>query len=293
MYFIFCLILSNVFTVHSLNCDYLIATQTCDSDSRRMCPSECAVLDSYTKRCKVDRSNPALLEGMFPEYFKNISNAVDFEVDLISTDPYIAIIDNFATEDEINALLEYGQDRYKRSTGLKVSEDGRYVNTVMSIRTSHNAWCFYDCENNPHVSSLVQKIEKFVNISSTNFEFAQLLRYDSCDTEESDDCSYYKMHNDFIIHDAYKAQGVRLLTFFLYLNDVDAGGYTVFSNGMSVQPKKGRALLWANVKSDNFYMENMKANHEARPVLKGKKFGVNFWIHQYDFKTPFKKMCSQ
>lgn len=26
--------------------------------------------------------------------------------------------------------------------------------------------------------------------------------------------------------------------------------------------------------------------HEARPVIKGLKFGANVWIHLYDFNTP-------
>lgn len=48
------------------------------------------------------------------------------------------------------------------------------------------------------------------------------------------------------------ALGPRILTFFIYLTDVELGGETYFpSLGIDVKPKKGRALLWTNVQDGN------------------------------------------
>lgn len=42
-----------------------------------------------------------------------------------------------------------------------------------------------------------------------------------------------------------REEGVRILTVFLYLNDVEEGGGTDFPKlGITVEPKKGKAVIW-------------------------------------------------
>merc|ERR1712157_276895 len=88
--------------------------------------------------------------------------------------------------------------------------------------------------------------------------------------------------------------GPRVLTFLLYLNDVDDGGGTQFSNCIKdcdiraiVNPKKGKGLLWHNVMLNDPNVIDEHTHHEASPVLKGVKYAANAWIHLRDFKTPF------
>ena len=58
----------------------------------------------------------------------------------------------------------------------------------------------------------------------------------------------YNTHHDYIPHQKTRQCGPRILTFFMYLSDVDAGGGTDFPDlGITVMPKKGRALLWPSV----------------------------------------------
>jgi prolyl 4-hydroxylase len=73
----------------------------------------------------------------------------------------------------------------------------------------------------------------------------------------------------------------------LYLSDVEEGGETAFPKlNIAVKPKKGRALLWPSTL--DFDPENIdhRTTHEAKPVIKGRKFAANSWIHMYDFTTP-------
>lgn len=75
------------------------------------------------------------------------------------------------------------------------------------------------------------------------------------------------------------------MTFFLYLSDVEEGGETGFPNlGISVKPKKGMGLLWPSVMSHDPMRLDMRTIHEARPVIQGKKYAANAWIHMYDFR---------
>ena len=101
--------------------------------------------------------------------------------------------------------------------------------------------------------------------------------------------------------------GVRTLTVFLYLNDVEEGGGTgmlslllfntlcfddseflintclalEFPNlNLVVQPKKGSALIWPSVLNEDPNKKDERTEHGALPVKKGVKYGANAWIHQ-------------
>jgi len=118
-----------------------------------------------------------------------------------------------------------------------------------------------------------------------NFEDFQILRY------ELD--QFYKQHHDFILHQVDRNPGPRILTFFLYLSDVEEGGETSFPKlNIKVKPKKGRVLLWPSVLSSNPESVDDRMDHEALPVIKGTKFAANAWIHLYDYMYPHSLGCT-
>lgn len=81
--------------------------------------------------------------------------------------------------------------------------------------------------------------------------------------------------------------GPRILTFFLYLSDVEEGGETAFPTlNLAVKPKKGKALLWPSVLNHNLEAQDPSTMHEARPVIKGLKYAANSWIHLYNYEVP-------
>lgn len=84
-----------------------------------------------------------------------------------------------------------------------------------------------------------------------------------------------------------KPSGNRILTFFLYLSDVEEGGETKFNSlGIQVKPKRGRALVWPSVRDDEPDFWDDRTFHEAMPVIKGKKYAANHWIHFNDYEGP-------
>ena len=79
---------------------------------------------------------------------------------------------------------------------------------------------------------------------------------------------------------------------YLYLNDAEAGGGTNFDKlGITVMPKRGRALLWPSVLDEDPNQKDDRTTHQALPAEKGLKFGANAWFHMHDYKTPFRNAC--
>ena len=108
-----------------------------------------------------------------------------------------------------------------------------------------------------------------------------------------------KVHHDFIGGQEYRPVGPRILTLYIYLNDVeaDAGGGTNFPHmdpynpDFAIQPKKGRAVLWPSVLNENVIQPDGRTMHQALPVTKGVKYGANAWIHLRDYKENGQKGC--
>ena len=60
----------------------------------------------------------------------------------------------------------------------------------------------------------------------------------------------------------------------------------------TVEAKRGRALIWPSVLDNDPDKMDPLTKHQALPVIKGVKYGANSWIHQRDFKSPFKIGCT-
>ncbi len=74
--------------------------------------------------------------------------------------------------------------------------------------------------------------------------------------------------------------GDRIQTFMVYLEDVEAGGATAFTNlGLAVWPSKGDAITWYNLWRNG--QRDGLTWHGGCPVIKGSKWITNKWIRWY------------
>ena len=92
----------------------------------------------------------------------------------------------------------------------------------------------------------------------------------------------FQPHNDwFYTSEKYwkleKARGgQRSWTAMAYLNDVEEGGATLFTEiGIQIEPKPGVLLLWNNALPDG--RPNEGTMHAGMPVLKGAKYVITKW----------------
>ena len=190
-------------------------------------------------------------------------------------------------EDEAERLIELGaKEGYERSSGVgKTLADGSMESNQFGGRTSTNAWCHKKCSEDPKAAEVIQRLSNITHIPSNNSESLQLLRYEPG--------QFYRRHHDYIAENVKRQQGVRILTMYLYLNDVEAGGGTKFNVlNVTVMPKRGRAVLWPSVLNDDPQKKDKRTDHEAMPVEAGIKYGANAWFHIYDYQTPHSKGCT-
>ena len=198
-----------------------------------------------------------------------------------SLGPWVVTLDNFLTDVECDRLVQLGsKNGYERSATL----NPRQRDSENAYRTSTNTWCEDECTEDAVTQRVMEKLTNATGIPISYSEDLQLLRYSPG--------QYYKEHLDVTGEESYHPSGSRILTFFLYLNDVKEGGATRMTNltekdsgiFVDVQPKKGMALVWPSVLDEDPMTLDNRTFHEALTVLKGQKFGANAWFHNRNVK---------
>ena len=304
-------------------CSFWAAIGECDKNPAFMittcAPScrSCHMID-LNNRCPIDpNAKPALIPGSLNTMFERIvSEAADgysvtvhsgppadpadstttrdvalSEGNDLTQPPWIVTMDGFLTEEECDHLIKKGYESgYARSDDVGEEKfDGTFDSVKSEGRTSENAWCSDDsgCRDDPTVKRIIEKMSRVMGIDADNMEDLQILRY-----EEG---QRYHSHHDYIENQRDRQNGPRILTFFLYLSDVEAGGgtrFTALDPMITVEPKKGRALLWPSVLNSKPKDRDPRMDHEALPVEKGTKFAANGWVHLFDERGPQKRGCT-
>jgi len=199
------------------------------------------------------------------------------------TPPWVITFENFLTEEEADSLVQVGYDEgYKRSMDVGSEKfDGTHTSKQSTGRTSENAWCSTrsGCREKIVPKRILNRMSTVMGIPPENNEDFQILKYELG--------QFYNTHHDYIPHQKSNQCGPRIFTFYLYLSDVESGGGTNFPDlGITVEPKKGRALLWPSIMNAEPMIQDGRTRHQALPVEKGLKFGANAWVHMFDYQAP-------
>ena len=243
-------------------------------------------------------------------------NAISREIDK-ENPPWVIVLDNFTTPEECKKMIQLGHEEgYERSKDVGHTQkfDGSFDAVQSRGRTSENAWCSErsGCRNDPIIQDVMNRIGRILDIDPRNSEDLQLLKYEKG--------QFYNSHHDYIQHQKDRQCGPRILTVFMYLNEVEAGGGTRFTDlDITVTPKVGRVLIWPSVYDSDPMEKDPRMTHEAMPVEAGIKFGSNacmccftlflivlmgarhnlttFYvshagIHMYDYLGPQSKGCN-
>jgi prolyl 4-hydroxylase len=182
----------------------------------------------------------------------------------------IFTISNFLTSDECDNLVNLTETtNFYRST---VAIDDSNTSTYHNGRTSSTSFL---SDHDNMVDLINKRMHDELGIPLGYSEPAQAQIYEVGQE--------YKHHYDYFTGSSYNRycsySGQRTWTFMLYLNDVEEGGETDFSEiGVRFKPIKGTAVVWKN--SNGKGTEKSSALHAGMPIIKGKKIIITKWFRE-------------
>ena len=178
-------------------------------------------------------------------------------------------VDNFLNEYECDELLLnlLNESFFKSTITTDITEIDK------NFRTSTT--CYLNNFNTVY-NNLDNKICEFIGIEKERSEHVQGQKY--------------KVGQEFKLHTDYFSEtpdnnkflsngGQRTWTFMIYLNNVEEGGSTNFPLiDIDILPKKGSALIWYNLDSNQNCNEYSK--HSGTPIIKGEKYILTKWFRK-------------
>lgn len=176
----------------------------------------------------------------------------------------IYIFDNFLSESECNDIMHSIKNK------LVPSPLTRQDPNDPKFRTSRTAYF----SNNSFHNHINKKMTDMLDIHEyySLEEIPQVQHYNVGDE--------FKAHWDFFdpkVDKSFYDKGQRTWTFTIYLTDVEDGGETYFTKlKQGIIPKKGRGVIWCNLKENGDMDRNTM--HQGSPVKKGEKGIITKWF---------------
>lgn len=212
----------------------------------------------------------------FVDAGKNMIATPDRNVQVILSveAPNVVVFGNVLSDEECDALIAYGNERMTRSHTV-ANAGGSQIDAG---RTSDG--CMMQRGEIDVATKLEARLAHLVNWPVERGEGLQLLRYGVG--------AEYKPHYDWFDTripgqaENFGRAGQRVGTIVIYLNDVEAGGGTLFPElGLEVAPQKGGAVFFTNVTHDG--RPCPLSLHGGSPVLSGVKYVATKWMRERVF----------
>jgi prolyl 4-hydroxylase len=207
----------------------------------------------------------------------NIIHLTDRDIDvvMVCTSPRIALFNNVLTEDECDALIAASRSKLQRSKVVANREQGEFVDAT---RTSYGA--HFDKGESALVNTIQRRIAELARWPIANAEPLQILNYGVG--------GEYLPHFDYFEPQEpgrpspLQTGGQRIATVVMYLNDVAAGGGTIFPHlNLETRPRKGGAIYFSYQLPDGSV--DPMTLHGGSPVIRGEKWIATQWFRERAF----------
>lgn len=216
------------------------------------------------------------------ENFNEATEKSEFTTQKLHSEPNIILIKGFLTPEECDYIIKVGDPHIKKSEVC--GRNGSRPDKSRTSMTAHIGKKFLGGDNpDKKLIAILKKAEKYCGLPSKNVEPIQLVRYEPG--------QYFKPHYDYLDRKLPMYQrnieknGQRKYTFFCYLTDVppDVGGTTYFPKiDKHFTGGKGDAIFWDNILESG--EEDNRTLHSGTELKKGKKYGLNIWVRDKEYK---------
>ncbi|HVZ74962.1 MAG TPA: 2OG-Fe(II) oxygenase [Polyangia bacterium] len=189
--------------------------------------------------------------------------------------PTLALLDGVLSPDECAALITLAGPRLRPST---VVDPDSGADVVASYRSSFGM--FFRPGENELVARLDRRFAALMGFPLVHGEGLQILRYEpgAGSTPHHDALAPTNAANEASL----ARSGQRRSTLVMYLNDVEAGGETVFPlAGWSVAPHRGRGVYFESC--DALGRVDERSLHVSQPVTRGEKWVATKWMRERPF----------
>lgn len=186
--------------------------------------------------------------------------------------PQLVVFADFLSLEECDEMMRRSHDKLVRSTTVN-PQTGQ--EDVIARRTSQGT--FFARGEDEFITRLERRAARLMQWPMENGEGLQVLRYEVG--------GEYRPHFDYFpptqagsaLHLARGGQ--RVATLIIYLNDVAAGGETIFPDvGLSVTPRKGGAVYFRYCNGEG--QLDPLSLHGGAPVIDGEKWIMTKWVRQ-------------
>jgi hypothetical protein len=185
--------------------------------------------------------------------------------------PEILVADGFLSDEECRFIM-YSGARYLDRSLVVDPETGKPLE--LDLRTSHDM-TFVPSSSDITLHVLQLRMAALAGLDLSQCEPLALLRYGIGDE--------YRPHRDYFAPSVTRIEsggGQRQATVCSYLNNVEAGGGTVFPDvDVSVQPQRGRAVMFRSLHPDG--RPDPHSLHAGLPVVAGEKWLASCWIRAH------------
>lgn len=192
--------------------------------------------------------------------------------------PRIILFGGLLSDEECDEMVRLAEPKLTRSTVVNTATGSYDVHPDRTSRGGH-----FQRGENELVRRIEARISDLISFPVENGEPIQILHYVPG--------AEYKPHFDYFDpklpgnEKVLAMGGQRVATLIMYLNDVEAGGSTVFPEvGIDVLPKKGNAVYFAYTTEDN--QLDARSLHGGSPVQAGEKWIATKWIRQRHYGGP-------
>jgi prolyl 4-hydroxylase len=192
--------------------------------------------------------------------------------------PHVVLLTNVLTADECDELIALSTPGLKPASVVDSAHGGSYQD---ERRTSELTG--FPRGSSPLIARLDARIAQLTKVPVARGESLQVMRYGVG--------GEYEPHFDFFDIDkpgeaaVLQRGGQRIATLVIYLNDVEAGGETVFPRaGLSVAPTKGSAVYFAYTDAQSRC--DPLSFHAGAPVVRGEKWIATRWMREREFGGP-------